>query len=65
MHHCVAYFDSRWKTVEDDSADFRYKDAQQLGILYQIALRAEDGGGEMTLQSMCCMEHLLGTTTVN
>ena len=65
MHHCVAYFDSGWKTVEDDSTDFRYEYAQQLGILCEIALRAEDGGREMAMQSMCCTEHLPGTTTVN
>jgi len=65
MHHGVAYFDPGWKSVEDDSADFRFKYAQQLGILCEIALRPEDGGGEMSLQSMCCVKHLLGTTTVN
>jgi hypothetical protein len=65
MHHGMAHFDSGWKTVEDNSADFRYKYAQQLGVLCEIALRTEDGGGEMTLQTIGCMKHLPGITTVN
>ena len=65
MHHCVADFDARWKTVKDYAAYFLFEYAHQFRVLFQIFLRAKDRGREVTVEFVRCAKHLFSTVAVN
>ena len=52
MHHRVRNFNAGGKTVEDESAGFLLKDADELPVGGEVVFIAEDGGGEVAVEGL-------------
>lgn len=59
MHHRVTDFDACWKTVEDQPADLRLQDGDQIAESEQIVLRAVERGRQLALHRASDVQKVL------
>ena len=52
MHHRIAHLDPGRITVEQDTADFQFQQRSEFAELLQVARFGDQGGGELTVQTV-------------
>ncbi len=50
MHHRMSYFNSRWKTVEQQPSDLAFKNCDQIRVLFQVLFSAMDRRRQMPFE---------------
>ncbi len=50
MHHRMSYFNSRWKTVEQQPSDLAFKNCDQIGEVIQVFQSSLDRRRQMPFE---------------